>query len=149
MKKSWSKLSGTEFLTEKLVIVKKWQPCRLFDMIIWHYWPQEWVAVWLSRAWSTVQAWFSLCYTGKWICWRSNVSALISTVKVNGHRNVFDGTTSFQKYSIELVKNIHWYSRFKIKTILITFFDVESDASQICSTKVSVSTEMFCITLKI
>jgi hypothetical protein len=51
----WSKISGTKFFMEKLIIVSKWQPCRILGNISWRHIPEERVAAWLSREWVDLQ----------------------------------------------------------------------------------------------
>jgi hypothetical protein len=51
----WSKISGTKFFIEKLLIVSKWQPCRILDNISWRHIPEERMVTWLSREWVHLQ----------------------------------------------------------------------------------------------
>jgi hypothetical protein len=40
---------------QKLLIVSKWQPCRIFGNIFWCHTPEEWLAGWLCREWVGLQ----------------------------------------------------------------------------------------------
>jgi hypothetical protein len=71
--RSVQKYPGQNFFIEKLLIILKWQPCRILGNISWRHRPEDRMADWLSREW--VQSCLSLRRIVKWMCWRNNVFA--------------------------------------------------------------------------
>jgi hypothetical protein len=84
---------------EKLLMVSKWQPCRILGNISWRHIPEERMAArgWSWVSWHTVQSCLSLRRIVKWMCWRSNVFA--SSSARNSVRRPQKRTKCYNKHS--------------------------------------------------
>jgi hypothetical protein len=105
----WSKISGTKFLKEKLLVVSKWQPCRILGNISWRHIPEERMVAWLSREWVDLQC---NCVCPSVVLWNGCVERATCLHQVlpetwwDGHRNVRNATTSIRRNRVESVQDM-------------------------------------------
>jgi hypothetical protein len=105
----WSKISGTKFLKEKLLIVSKWQPCRILSNISWRHIPEERVSPSLSREWADLQCnpvCPSVVLRNGCVEGTTCLHQVLPETWWDGHRNVRDATTSIRRNRVESVQDI-------------------------------------------